>query len=179
MPAPALLLALLACALPAVTGCGSRPGPHRVATIAAVVVEPSTGSASAAGNRTNPDLAAVRQVARRYYVLLGGLRRRMRAAPLAQLMTPGCPCRDQARAVRRAARRGEHYTDRVHLQTLVAHLDRTDVADVFVSYDVIDGGLIDAHGHRVGTATTVRGVHRELMLRRIGGRWLIERVLAV
>jgi hypothetical protein len=121
----------------------------------------------------------VRRVARRYYAALDGLRLRMRIAPLAAVMAPNCPCRAQIQAVEAAVRRGERYTDRVRLLTLVPHLDRPDLADVVVSVDVTRAGIVDARGRRIGRVTTAHGVHRELMLRRIAGRWLIERVVAV
>jgi hypothetical protein len=62
---------------------------------------------------------------------------------------------------------------------LVAHLDRSDLVDVVVSIDVVHAGRLDRSGRRIGRARTVRNLHRELMLRRVGGRWLIDRVIAV
>ncbi|MGN6474171.1 MAG: hypothetical protein ACTHK4_11070 [Mycobacteriales bacterium] len=179
MPASAARLPLLICAFSAVAGCGgASEGPRSVTAVAPAVVQPSAGPPGTRGDAAQP-VRAVTEVARRYYAALGALRRRMRAAPLARLMAPGCTCRAQVRAVRRALRRGQRYTDRVHVLTLVPHLDSPGLADVFVSYDVTDGGLVDRRGHRIGLATTVRGLHRELMLRRVSGRWLIEQVLAV
>jgi hypothetical protein len=142
-----------------------------------ILVGSAAVAAPSGGTRRVTD--AVSRVARQYYQALDNLRHGMRAAPLARLLAPGCPCRAQVRAVRAAARHGERYTDRVRLLTLVAHVDGPDLADAVVSLDIDHAGLVDAAGHRIGVATTLHGVHRELMLRLSGGRWLIERVIAV
>lgn len=119
------------------------------------------------------------RVVRRYYAALDGLRRRMRTAPLADLMTADCPCRAQVRTVRAAIRRGERFTDRVRLLTLLPHLDGPDLVDVVVSLDVSRAGRVDSTGRRIGSPITARNLHREVVVKRYVGRWLIARVIAV
>jgi hypothetical protein len=124
-------------------------------------------------------LAAARGVVRRYYAALDGLRRRMRVAPLARLMTADCPCRAQLRAVRSAMSRGDRYTDRVRVLRLVAHLDRPDLVDVVVTLDVTRAGLVGPEGRRRQPVTAAHNLHRELLLRSTGGTWQIAQVIAV
>ena len=171
-------LAALAVALTATAGCG-RGGREDASRLPALRPAELTRSAPPAGATDSAgSLAAARGVVRRYYAALDGLRIRMRAAPLARLMTPDCPCRAQVDAVRSALRRDERYTDRVRVIRLVAHLDRPGLIDVVVTLDVAHAGLAGPAG-RVTAPTTVHNLHRELLLRRIGNRWLVERVIAV
>ena len=177
IPPPALLAALTL-ALIAGAGCGGTRSPEARGL---PELRPALASRSAGPADTGSDaaLAAARTVVRRYYTALDGLRRRMQPGPLARLLTADCPCRAQVRAIRTASRRGARYTDHVHVIRLVAHLDRPDLVDVVVSLDVSRAGLVDAGGNRPRSTTTVRNLHRELLLRRIGDRWLIDRVIEV
>ncbi len=178
-PSPTVALST-AVALAAAAGCGGAgPGAQPAPGPVGAVVAPSAGAGNPPGDSHRATLAAVSRVAKRYYAALDHLRVRMDPAPVAALIAPDCPCRAQVRAIEAAIRRGERYTDRVRVRTLLPHLDQADRADVVVSVDVRRGGLLDAAGRRIGAATTTYGVHRELMLRRIGRRWLIERVVAV
>jgi hypothetical protein len=172
VPATALAVALFAA-----PGCGRDAGPPAPDLPALPKVAVVTSGAPVSVRR-GAEAAAV-AVVRRYYAALDRLRSRMRAAPLARLLTADCPCRAQVRAIRAARRRGEQFTDRVRVIRLVAHLDRPDLVDVVVSIDVVDAGRLDHAGHQVGPVRTVRNLHRELLLRRVGARWLVDRVIAV
>lgn len=179
MPAPVwprpvaatLLLTLVA-------GCAGprRAGPARLPTLAPAVV---TDSSPPASPRSTRAIGLATDVVRRYYLALDELRRQMRASRLERLLAPDCPCRAQLRAIRAAGELGERYTDRIRIIATLPHLDRSDLVDVFVSFDVDQGGLVDRLGHRIGRVTNARNVHRELVVRRLAGTWLIERVLAV
>jgi hypothetical protein len=161
------------------TGCARTTGDDVRRLPALRPAELTSSALAPAPTAPSGALPAATAVVRRYYSLLDGLRRQMRAAPLAGLMTADCPCRAQVRAVRAAIGRGERYTDRVRVIRLVPHLDRADLVDVFVTLDVRRGGLLDPSGRRSTPMTTARDLHRELLLRRIGGHWLIARVIAV
>lgn len=176
---PRRAAALSAVALSTVAACGGGHGapPAELAALRPAVIVASAAATTAADSQ--PVLDEVSDVVREYYGALDRLRSGTGTRRLARLVARDCPCRAQLRAVRAAARRGERYTDRVRVRTLVAHVDGADLADVVVSLDVDSGGLVDAAGHRIGTASSLRGVHRELMLRRIDGRWLVEQVIAV
>jgi hypothetical protein len=143
-----------------------------------VAVAGSTAPGIAAGSGAAGDLRQVTTVVRRFFRALDRLRRSMSTGPLAALMTADCPCRALLRAIRSARRRGERYADHVRLVALVPHLDAPDRADAVVSYDVDHGGLVTASGRQVAPLRNVFGVHRLLMLRRTGGRWLIDRMVA-
>lgn len=160
-------------------GCGR---PATTPTTRLPVLRPAQIIASvppSAGPGREAALSSAGQVVRGYFDALDGLRHGMRVAPLARVLTADCPCRAQVRAVRAARRRGDRYTDRVRVTSLVAHLDRADLVDVVVSLDISRAGLMDASGHRRTPVTTLRNLHRELLLRRIDDHWLISRVIAV
>lgn len=163
---------------------GSACGPGPVAALRPLpALSPAelTGSAEPAPG-PNAAAAAVHSaeaVVRRYYAALDGLRRRMRPGPLAALLARTCPCRAQVRAVRTAMRRGERYTDRIRVVALVAHLDRPDLVDVVVTYDVHHGGLVDRAGDPLTAPTTIRNIHRELEVGARAGRWQIRQVIVV
>lgn len=176
-PVPAAA-ASLTLALATVAGCGSRgPQPPPLPRLPSLEVAASGAAVGAAG--ADPARTAAVRVVRRYYAALDGLRRRMRTGPLARLLAADCPCRAQLRAIRTAIRRGEHYTDQVHVWRLVPHVDGPDLVDVVVSFDVRRGGLVDRAGHRIRPPVVRRDLHRELVVRRVAGRWLIAQVIAV
>jgi hypothetical protein len=141
----------------------------------AALSSPAPGAPAAPGQAA----AAATAVVRRYYAALNRLRRQMAAGPVADLLTAECSCRAQITAIRAAIRRGERYTDRIRVTHLVAYLDRPDLVDVAVSLDVRAGGLVDSGGRRLRAPTTLHNLHREILLRLTGGRWLIDEVLAV
>lgn len=166
--------AALAAGLAGATACAhpAEPGARPLAGPRAIVVAPS----EAPGDPRRAQLA-VTQVARRYYAALDDLRNRMDPLPLSHLLAPDCPCRRQLGAIRAAARRGERYTDRIRVRSVIPHRDGPAVADAVVTFDVAHGGLADHAGHRLGHTVSVRGLRRELVFGLVGERWLIERVV--
>jgi hypothetical protein len=171
-PAAAAALTVVLLAAP---GCGGSSGEAR----SLPALQPADVITSTPPARASSALTAARGTVRRYYAAIDDLRRRMRPAPLARLLTADGPGRAQVRAIRAAAGRGERYTDRIRVTSLLAHLDRADLADVVVSFDVSHAGLVDRAGRRLRPATAMRNVHREVLLHRVGRRWLIAAVLPV
>lgn len=115
---------------------------------------------------------------RHYYQVFNALHRTMAAGALAAMFTQDCPCRAQVRAVRSAARRGEHYVDHATVNVMRASVQDRRHAFVLVNLDTGRGGLVRAAGRVVTSAPPRRGVQRVFRLVQVGGRWLIARIEA-
>jgi hypothetical protein len=115
-------------------------------------------------------------VVRRYFEVSNSLHRTMDATALGALFAPGCPCAAQARSVRRAAMRGEHFTGIAKVNALRTTKAGPGQIDVLADYDFGGGGVVDPTGHRVTTTPARRGIRWLFNLRRMHGRWLITRI---
>lgn len=102
----------------------------------------------------------------------------MAAGALSSLLTPACPCQAQVRAIRRAARRGEHYVDHASLNALRPSVEGPQHAFVLVNLDTGRGGLMTQDGSRVTSAGPQHGIQRVFRLVDVGGRWLISQIEA-
>jgi hypothetical protein len=118
-------------------------------------------------------------VVRRYYAALDQLPSDMDPRPLAVLFAPGCACRAQLRAVRRARRRGEHYVDQVDINALVPSRDGPGSADVLADVRASRGGLVSASGQRLTSVPAKRHLRRVFRLVRRRGSWQIAAIEAV
>lgn len=123
--------------------------------------------------------ATLDSVVRRYYDAVDRLPADMDPQPLAVLFVPGCPCRAQLRAVRRARVRGEHYVDQVRINALVPSRDGPATADVLADVRASRGGLVTSSGRRVTSVPAKAHVRRlfRLVHRRRG--WRIAAIEAV
>jgi hypothetical protein len=124
------------------------------------------------------ELAAATAVVRHYYAIANALRRHMDAAALAALFTPACPCQAQARAVRRAAAKHEHYVDQATLNALRPSLQDRTHAYVLVDLNASRGGLVRSDGARITSVPAQRHVQRVFRLALINGHWRIYRIEA-
>lgn len=127
-------------------------------------------------HRPVSERAAVALAVRHYYDVANNLRHDMRADGLAALFTRDCPCRAQARAVRRAARLGEHYIDHAHINALRANLDGPGIADVLSDVNTSRGGLRSQDGGVVTSVPATRHLRRDFRLERVHGQWLIDQI---
>lgn len=164
------------------TGCGGdAAGPASLPRVGPASAPAGTGrpiaSPAPVRPRLGPRRAAV-AVVRRYYQVFNGLHRTMDAAAMSALFTADCPCRQQVRAVRKAAALDEHYVDRATVNVMRPSLQDADHAYVLVNLDTARGGLVTEAGRRVTTAAPRRGVQRVFRLVRHGRRWLISRIEA-
>lgn len=174
-----MALVLLATLSATACGAGASSGPHSLpalssaATPAATPPSSASPSTSAASGKA-AELAAATAVVRRYYAIANNFRHDMDSRSLAALFTPRCVCQAQARAVRSAAAKHEHYTDHAHLNSLVFSSEGPGRADVLVDLDASRGGLVKADGTRVTYAAHQRHVKRVFRLERLRGSWLIS-----
>jgi hypothetical protein len=171
--------------LSGVTACGANAsaGPQSLPAL-----HPSAGASAGLSARPAPtrgttptdnrktELAAATAVVRRYYAIANDLPRNMDANALAALFTSGCPCQAQARAIRQAAARDEHYVDQSQFNALRPSLDEPGYADVLVDLNVSRGGLSTARGQRVTSVPPANHVLRVFRLKRDAGSWLIFRI---
>jgi hypothetical protein len=133
----------------------------------AAVIGPGAGAGPARG------LVASTSTVRRYFAVVNNLHRDMDPRALAALFTGGCRCRAQVRAVRSAARLGEHYIDHATVLALRPSHEGPGYLGVLADYRTASGGLVDGDGRRL-TTTRARRVRWEFTLRRTGSRWLIS-----
>jgi hypothetical protein len=169
----AVVAAGLLASLSGCSGGGSAPR-----TLPPLSTTPAAETTSSPPTSKAAELAAVKAVVRRYYALINDLHDRMDPAPLAQLMTASCTCRQQLEAVRSAARKGQHYIDTVRLVSLTAALETRSQADVLVQYRALRGGLVTADGRPVTSTKPRAGIKRFFVLQKIGGTWLIAEIRA-
>lgn len=137
---------------------------------------PAANASTAPPTSKAAELAAVKAVVRRYYALANHLRISMNAAPLSQLMTADCTCREQIRAIETAAAQGRHYIDHAILRSITPELDGPTAADVLVEFDAGPGGLVDSAGRAITSVSARAGIRRFFHLVLISGHWLISEI---
>jgi hypothetical protein len=194
--AASAVLSVAGCQNPAPAGPGALPALSVLPVLSAppspatVQGSPGTSRSNALGSPTGPPasrpsnkraavtaVTAVTSVVRRYYEIANHLRHDMDFRALAALFTANCFCRIQVRAVRAAARRGEHYVDQATLNSVVTNIDGPRLADVLVDLNVSRGGLVSADGVPV-TRAAPRHLKRVFRLERVPRGWLISDIEA-
>jgi hypothetical protein len=164
--------------LAACSSSGSDPVGLPSLSPSATASSPSPSPSPTATSK-KAELAAATAVVKRYYEIANQLKIHMNADGLAALMTAGCPCRAQVRAVRRAARHGEHYIDHAHINEFVPSYEAPGAVFVLVDLNASRGGLSTASGHMVTSAPPAKHVKRVFRLIKVQDRWLIGRIEAL
>jgi hypothetical protein len=172
---------LLACAASltmTLAACGgSSSAPKSLPTLpSATDPAPTSASPTPTATSKKAELAAAKAVVVRYFSVVNAMHIHMDAQALDALFTKDCTCQAQVRAVRRAAKRGEHYTDHASINAIRPNIDGQDLADVLVDYDTRRGGLVDSTGHRVTSTTPKKHVRWVFRLQRLAGDWRITRI---
>lgn len=173
----ATCLAGLAVVAALAAGCGGSDGGTALPPLTpSATASSSTPSTSPTHETKHQELAAAKAVVRRYYAVLNNLHRDMNARALFALFTKDCACREQARAVKHARARGEHYIDHVRLLRVSGRITGDGLADVFVTFDAARGGLVDRNGRHITSAPPQSNVKRAFVLERTADGWRIAKL---
>lgn len=119
----------------------------------------------------------VANAARHYFAVLEAAGKTGNVADLAALIAPSCECREQVDAIRADARAGRHATTVYRLDAVRTHdvTATTGAATVTVSSPA--SAVVDSAGRTVRSLPALSGVGIDLVFRRGGNAWLVERVV--
>jgi hypothetical protein len=160
--------------LTACSGGGSTPRTlPSLSSTPAAVTSPAPPTSKAA------ELAAVKAVVRRYYMLINQLQRSMNADAIAELSTPQCPCRSFVSAIRSTASRGQRFFGHIEIVGLSADTDGPDYAEVLATYDSSAGGTETGAGKIVYRGRPHHGTVENFLLQKQHGVWLIVSITVV
>lgn len=143
-------------------------------------IESSTATPSTDPTSTHltkkQELQAAEATVRQYFATVNELPARMNPRPLAALITSTCQCQAQVRAIKYYARRGEHFTQRAHVEAIKAVYDTPSLVEVLVRYSTPQGGVANSSGQMISETKAVRHQQNDFFVVPGGDGWLISKI---